>query len=59
MDPAWTAEMTTALAEAGLTERVERLGPVDAARLEALYAAASIFVLPSRYEGYGMVYLRP
>jgi glycosyltransferase involved in cell wall biosynthesis len=31
-------------------------GPVDDAGLGAAYAAADLFVLPSRYEGYGVVY---
>lgn len=31
-------------------------GAVDDAHLERSYAAASVFALPSRYEGYGMVY---
>lgn len=31
-------------------------GAVDDAALQAAYSSASCFVLPSRYEGYGMVY---
>ncbi len=31
-------------------------GPVDDATLGSAYAAADLFVLPSRYEGYGIVY---
>jgi glycosyltransferase involved in cell wall biosynthesis len=31
-------------------------GPVDDAMLGAAYAAADLFVLPSQYEGYGIVY---
>lgn len=35
-------------------ERVRCLGYVDADDLPSLYSAASLFVFPSRYEGYGM-----
>ncbi len=38
----------------GLTGRVHRPGRVDSATLEALYAAASAVVVPSRYEGFGL-----
>ena len=36
-----------------LTARVRFLGPVAEADLPALYAAAAVFVFPSRYEGFG------
>ena len=39
-----------------LGERVEVLGAVPDERIVALYAAADLFVLASRYEGYGMAY---
>ena len=36
-------------------ERTVVLGPVDDAVLGRLYAAADVFVMPSLYEGFGMV----
>ena len=39
-----------------LSSRVQVLGAVDAEQLEACYAYADIFVLASRFEGYGMAY---
>ncbi|MBA3598429.1 MAG: glycosyltransferase family 4 protein [Methylibium sp.] len=54
-DPATTAALRGAIADAGLGERVQLLGEVDPARLAALYDSADLFVLPSHYEGYGMV----
>lgn len=41
--------------ELGLTARVTFLGALDAAALEAEYAAADVFALATLYEGYGMV----
>jgi glycosyltransferase involved in cell wall biosynthesis/GT2 family glycosyltransferase len=41
----------------GARERVRFLGRVDDARLASLYAATDIFVAPSRYESFGLVYL--
>src|SRR5206468_3471329 len=40
----------------GLETRVTMLGPVSTERLEQLYLAADVFVLASRYEGYGMAF---
>lgn len=42
-------------AEFGSAVRV--LGPVDEATLEREYAACDLFVMPSRYEGFGMPYI--
>jgi glycosyltransferase involved in cell wall biosynthesis len=54
--PGTAAALDTAVARLGLSGRVEMTGPVPAERLEALYASADLFVLPSRFEGYGMAY---
>ena len=43
------------VAEFGPAVRV--LGPVDEAALEREYAACDLFVMPSRYEGFGMPYI--
>src|SRR5262249_39297468 len=39
-----------------LGDRITRLGAVAPERLDALYASADVFVLPSRFEGYGMAF---
>jgi glycosyltransferase involved in cell wall biosynthesis len=54
-DPAYAASVRAAIADAsGASITVS--GAVSDARLGAAYAAADLFVLPSRYEGYGIVY---
>ncbi|MCW5681257.1 MAG: glycosyltransferase family 4 protein [Xanthobacteraceae bacterium] len=43
--------------EAGkIAERTALLGPLDDAGLEKEYSSASLFVLPSHFEGYGMAF---
>jgi glycosyltransferase involved in cell wall biosynthesis len=42
------------VAELGLESRILFLGELDAEELERIYETASLFVLPSRFEGYGM-----
>jgi glycosyltransferase involved in cell wall biosynthesis len=53
-DPATAQRLAADIARCGLTERVTLAGAVPDERLDALYDGADLFVLPSRYEGYGM-----
>ncbi len=53
-DPAWAKYLQNKVCGAGLADRIEFLGALD--DLSAEYQQADLFVLPSRYEGYGMVY---
>lgn len=54
-DPAYAASVRAAIAGAP-DSSIRVSGAVDDATLGAAYAAADLFVLPSRYEGYGIVY---
>jgi glycosyltransferase involved in cell wall biosynthesis len=47
-------ELRQQVAELGLEDAVRFLGWVSASELEGLYAAASCFVFPSLYEGFGL-----
>ena len=40
----------------GLADRITLLGAVAAEEVAPLYLSADLFVLPSRFEGYGMAY---
>ena len=55
-DPACAARLREDIARYRLTPRVTLAGAVATDELAALYAAADLFVLPSRYEGFGMAY---
>jgi glycosyltransferase involved in cell wall biosynthesis len=44
------------IAELGLADRVTLLGAVSAEQLASLYQRCDLFALPSRFEGYGMVF---
>jgi glycosyltransferase involved in cell wall biosynthesis len=55
-NPATASALEAQIASLHLTDRVELAGVVSAERLASLYASSDLFVLPSRYEGYGMAY---
>jgi glycosyltransferase involved in cell wall biosynthesis len=54
--PETAASLDEDIARYGLSDRIEIAGPVSEERLAELYAAADLFVLPSRFEGYGMAF---
>jgi glycosyltransferase involved in cell wall biosynthesis len=53
--PDAVAELTRAVAAAGLEERITLAGAVEGSELDRLYDAADVFASPSLFEGYGMV----
>lgn len=55
-DPATAAKIEAQIAASGLTPRVTLAGAVPPERLAQIYAEADLFVLASRFEGYGMVF---
>jgi glycosyltransferase involved in cell wall biosynthesis len=57
MEPEYVAGVRAQIARAGLADRVELLGVVPNAGVNAHLATSDLFVLPSQYEGFGIVYL--
>ena len=55
-DPAAAARLDADIARSGLGDRVSVLGAVAPERIESLYLGADLFVLASRFEGYGMAF---
>lgn len=53
--PETTRKIRDAIAASGLADRIDLRGAADVATLERLYAEADVFVMPSLFEGYGMV----
>ncbi len=51
-----TAALRACIVQTKLEERVSLLGTLDEDRLEAEYDRATLFVLPSHFEGYGMAF---
>jgi glycosyltransferase involved in cell wall biosynthesis len=54
-NPDALAALHAAIRETGLGDRIALIGAVSTAELDKLYATADIFLMPSLYEGYGMV----
>ena len=54
--PKTAAQLTADIARFNLRDRISVLGAVPEDRLDDLYAEADIFVLASRFEGYGMAF---
>lgn len=55
-DPACSIALDRDIARFDLHSRVERLGAVSQQTLAGLYHRTDLFVLPSRFEGYGMAF---
>jgi glycosyltransferase involved in cell wall biosynthesis len=55
-DPATPRWLDARILRLGLEERITFVGAVATEALMRLYAGADLFVLPSRFEGYGMAY---
>ena len=53
-DPDWAIQLEAQATRLGLSKRIEFAGEVGDAQAE--YQGADMFVLPSHYEGYGMVF---
>jgi len=53
--PAALTELVATIAKTGLGGRISIVGPLDEAQLAQRYDRADLFVMPSLYEGYGMV----
>ncbi len=54
-DAAAVAELKAAISRLGLGDRITLTGALDGQQIAAAYAAADVFVLPSLFEGFGMV----
>ena len=54
--PVYADGVTAQVREAGLETRIRLVGECELEPLNRLYGQSSLFVLPSHYEGYGMVF---
>jgi glycosyltransferase involved in cell wall biosynthesis len=53
--PRTAEELRARIARSGLADRILLVGAVDSQKLAELYDKTDLFVMPSLYEGYGMV----
>jgi len=56
-DPEYFSNLQVDIERLGLSQNVHFLGMLDRAELESIYQKAEIFVLPSRNEAFGQVFL--
>jgi glycosyltransferase involved in cell wall biosynthesis len=54
--PETSRQIRADIVRLGLADRITLLGAVASEQVAPLYACADLFVLPSRFEGYGMAY---
>lgn len=54
-DPAFAQSVVELIRAFGLESRIQLMGECEPEQLDAFYHSATVFVLPSHYEGYGMV----
>ncbi|NBD96155.1 MAG: glycosyltransferase [Gammaproteobacteria bacterium] len=54
-DPAYAARIESLIARQGLADRIRMLGELDHDALNVAYGRAEVVIVPSHYEGYGMV----
>ena len=55
-DPTASARLEADIARLGLSDQIALAGAVSSAQLAALYDGSDLFVLASRFEGYGMAF---
>jgi glycosyltransferase involved in cell wall biosynthesis len=55
-NPACAAQLDADIARYGLADRIAVLGAVSDERIAEVYATSDLFVLASRFEGYGMAF---
>jgi hypothetical protein len=56
LDPAHAAALEERITATGIEARITLAGALDTAALDRAYARSDLFVLASRYEGFGMAY---